>query len=321
MRAVVVERYGGPDAARVAEVSRPEPGRDDVLVRVAAAAVTSGDARMRAARFPPGFALPSRLAIGLRGPRRRVLGATLSGTVESIGGGVTGFAVGDAVCTINGARMGAHAELVAVKAERLARLPDGVTHEQAAGILFGGTTALHYLRNKGRLRAGMRVLVNGASGAVGTAAVQLARHAGATVTAVTSAANTELVTSLGAEEVIDYRAKPLDTLDQRFDIVLDTVGNLDLASGRRLLADGGRLLLVVASLGQMLRARGDAAADPAPERVADYDELLALVAAGDLTVVVSRTFPLDEIADAYRLIDSGHKVGNILVLPGGHEIG
>jgi len=321
MRAVVVERYGGPEVARVTEVPRPEPGRGEVLVRVMAAAVTSGDARLRAARFPPGFGVLTRLAVGLRGPRCRVLGAALSGTVEATGAEVSGFAAGDAVCAMNGFRMRGHAELVAVKAERLARLPAGVTHEQAAGILFGGTTALHYLRDKGRLRAGMRVLVNGASGAVGTAAVQLARHGGATVTAVTSAANAELVASLGAAEVIDYRLQPLDTLGERFDIVLDTVGNLDLASGRRLLADGGRLLLAVASLGQMLRARGDAAAGPAPERVADIDELLALVAGGDLTVVVSRTFALEEIADAYRLIDGGHKVGNIVVLPGRHGTG
>ena len=161
----------------------------------------------------------------------------------------------------------------------------------------------------------MRVLVNGGSGAVGTAAVQLARHAGATVTAVTSDANTELMGSLGATHVIDYRRQPLDGIDERFDIVLDTVGNLDLTSGRRLLADGGRLLLAVASLGQMLRARGDVAAGPAPERVADMEELLALVAQGALTVVVSATFALSDIVEAYRLVDGGHKVGNVLVLP------
>lgn len=321
MKAVVVERYGGPDVAQVVDVPRPVPGRGEVLVRVMAAAVTSGDARLRAARFPPGFGVLTRLAIGLRGPRCRVLGGTISGTVESTGAEVTGFAAGEPVCAMTGLRMRGHAELVAVKAGRLAHLPAGVTHEQAAGILFGGTTALHYLRDKGRIRAGMRVLVNGGSGAVGTAAVQLARHAGATVTAVTSAANAELVASLGAAEVIDYRRQPLGSIAERFDIVLDTVGNLDLASGRRLLADGGRLLLVVASLGQMLRARGDAAAGPAPERVADIDELLALVARGDLTVVVSRTFALDDIAEAYRLIDGGHKVGNIVLLPGGHGIG
>lgn len=321
MRAAVVERYGGPDAARVAEVPDPEPGRDEVLVRVVAAAVSSGDARLRAARYPPGFGMLPRLAIGLRGPRRRVLGVTLSGTVEEVGAGVSGFAAGDEVCTMNGARMGAHAELVAVKAERLVRLPAGVTHEQAAGVLFGGTTALHYLRDKGRLRPGMRVLVNGGSGAVGTAAVQLARHSGATVTAVTSAGNAELVRGLGAAHVIDYRAQPLATVDERYDIVLDTVGNLDIVSGRRLLADGGRLLLAVASLGQMLRARGDVAAGPAPERVADMAELLALVAQGELVAVVSRTFPLAEIAEAYRLVDGGHKVGNVLVLPGGHGNG
>jgi len=235
--------------------------------------------------------------------------------VEESGAEVAGFAPDDAVCAMNGTRMGAHAEYVAVKAQRLARVPAGVTHEQAAGVLFGGSAALYYLRDKGRLRSGMRVLVNGGSGAVGTAAVQLARHAGATVTAVTSAANAELVLRLGATQVIDYRHQPLSSIDERFDIVLDTVGNMSPTSGRRLLADGGRLLLVVASLGQMLRARGDVAAGPAPERVADMEELLALVAQGALTVVVNDTFALTDIVEAYRLVDSGHKVGNIVVLP------
>jgi NADPH:quinone reductase-like Zn-dependent oxidoreductase len=159
------------------------------------------------------------------------------------------------------------------------------------------------------------VLVNGASGAVGTAAVQLAHRAGARVTGVCSAANADLVASLGADTVLDYRRTPLDGVQDRYDVVLDTVGNVTTALGRSLLAPGGVLLLVVADLGQTVRARGDVVAGPASEKPADFTALLDLVASGELRVVVERTFPLDDIVEAHRLVDSGRKVGNVVVLP------
>ena len=314
MRAVVVDRYGAPDVARVVEVPRPSPRKGEVLVRVVAAAVTSGDARIRGARFPPGFALPVRLAFGLRGPRRRILGMVFSGIVEDVGPGVTNLAPGHAVCGMTGTSMGAHAEFVSVAARRVAAVPDGVSHADAAGLLFGGSTALYFLRDKASV-PGMTVLVNGASGAVGSNAVQLARHFGATVTAVTSAGNADLVRRLGAERVIDYAVSDVRTLADRFDVVFDAVGNLSIASGRRLLRDGGVLVLAVASLWDMLRARRGVVAGSGPERAADFEWLLQRVAANDLTVVVDRTFPLEHIGDAYRLVDSGHKRGNVIVRP------
>ncbi len=315
MRAVVVDRYGAPDVARVVEVPRPSPRKGEVLVRVVAAAVTSGDARIRGARFPPGFALPVRLAFGLRGPRRRILGMVFSGIVEDVGPGVTNLAPGHAVCGMTGTSMGAHAEFVSVATRRVAAVPDGVSHADAAGLLFGGSTALYFLRDKASVGPGMTVLVNGASGAVGSNAVQLARHFGATVTAVTSAGNADLVRRLGAERVIDYAVSDVRTLADRFDIVFDAVGNLSIASGRRLLRDGGVLVLAVASLWDMLRARRGVVAGSGPERAADFEWLLQLVAANQLTVVVDRTFSLDHIGDAYRLVDSGHKRGNVIVRP------
>ena len=315
MRAAVLDRYGAPEVVRVAEVPRPEPRAGEVLVRVTAAAVTAADSRIRGARFPRGFGVLARLVFGVRRPRRPVLGGVFSGVVEAVGSRVTGFTVGDEVCGMTGARLGTHAQYVAVPAKKVARKPAGVTHEQAAGVLFGGSTALYCLRDRASVGPGRSVLVNGASGAIGTSAVQLAKHFGARVTGVTSAGNAALVTDLGADRVIDYTSTPLADVTDRFDVVLDAVGTLSPTSGRRLLTDDGVLLLVVATLGENLRARGNVKAGVTPERVQDFDLLLRLVAAGDLTVVVDRVYDLDDIAAAHRRVDSGHKVGNVLIRP------
>ena len=315
MRAAVVDRYGPPDVAVVRDIPQPVPGDGEVLVRVACAAVTSGDARIRAARFPRGFAPFARPAFGLRGPRRKVLGGTFAGTVEALGPSVTVFAPGDEVCGMAGMRMGAHAELLAIPASRIVARPAGVSPEQAAGLLFGATAALWFLRDRAAVAPEQSVLLIGASGAVGSSAVQLARHFGATVTGVCSARNAELVQALGAARVIDHAATDVTALGERFDVVLDAVGTLTRASGRALLNDGGVLVLAAASLGDTVRARGDVVAGSAPERTEDFALLLDLVAQGQLTVVIDEVLPLDRIADAYRLVDSGRKVGNVLVRP------
>lgn len=317
MKAAVVERYGAPEVAQIREVPTPRPGKGRVLVRVHAAAVTSADGRIRAARFPRGFGPMARLAFGVRRPRRPILGGVFSGVVEEVGPGVTDVSVGETVCGMTGVGMGTHAELVVARADKLARKPAEVSHADAAGLLFGGSAALHFLHD--RVRPGDRVLVNGASGAIGTAAVQLARRLEGVVTGVCSAANADLVRDLGAEAVIDYRTTPLTEVSERFDVVLDTVGNVSIADGRALLKPGGRLLLAVAGLGATLRASltpGDAVfAGPAPESPEAFTQLLDLVASGDLRVVVEQTLPLADIAEAHRRVDSGHKVGNLVVVP------
>ncbi len=315
MRAAVVRRYGPPDVVRVDEVATPTPGAKDVLVRVRSTAVTAADARIRGARFPRGFGPFARLAFGIRRPRRPVLGNTFSGVVEAVGASVGGVSVGDEVAGTTGLRMGTHAEYVVVPAARVVPKPSGVSHDDAAGVLFGGSTALVFLRDKATVAPGAAVLVNGASGAVGSSAVQLAKRAGATVTGVTSGANAELVRSLGADHVVDHTTTDLASLTERYDVVLDAVGTLSPASGRRLLADGGVLLLAVAALGEVLRARGDVKAGPAPERVEDARELLDLVASGALRVVIDEVLPLDRVVEAHARVDSGRKVGNLLLHP------
>jgi NADPH:quinone reductase-like Zn-dependent oxidoreductase len=331
MRAAVNTEYGDPEVVRVTEIERPVPGPGEVLVRVHSAAVTAADSRLRAARFPGGFGPIGRLALGLRRPRRTVLGNCVSGVVEAIGGESPGaggarLRVGQEVAGMTGARMGAHAEFALAKATRFVPKPAGVSHDQAAGVLFGGSTAVHYLREKGRLAPGSSVLVVGASGAIGTNAVQLAAHLGARVTAVTSGANAELAERLGASTVIDHSAPgtpPASSghgrvpygLAERFDLVLDTVGVLSPASGRRLLTERGVLLLAVADLGQTLGSVGRVKSGPAPEKPEVFAELLELVDRGLLEVVVESVHPLDDIVAAHRRVDSGRKVGNILVHP------
>ncbi|MDN5895219.1 MAG: NAD(P)-dependent alcohol dehydrogenase [Nocardioides sp.] len=299
----------------VADVSTPTPGPRDVLIRVHAAAVTSVDGRIRAANFPHGFAMLGRLAFGVRRPRRKVLGGAFSGVVESVGTKVEGFAVGDAVGGMNSVKMGAHAEYVAAPVAKTTPLPAGVSHEDAAAILFGGSTALHFLRTRASLQAGQSVLVNGASGAVGTAAVQLVKHLGAIVTGVTSTPNIVLVTELGADHVIDYTVTPLSGITEKYDVVFDTVGNVDIPTGRRLLTDNGVLLLAVADLRQTIGARGNVKAGPASEKAQVFAEVLGLLASGDLKAVIDQAAPLDDIVALHTRVDSGRKVGNLVVTP------
>ena len=313
MRAAVVEKYGPPEVVSVVERPTPVAGKGRVMVRVHATTLNSGDARIRGCRFPRGFAVPGRLALGIRGPRQPVLGVVYSGVVEALGPGVDGFAVGDEVCGMTGAAFGAHAELVAVRVDRMTIKPAAVSHEQAAAILFGGKTARHFLRDL--VAPGRRVLVNGAAGAVGTAAVQIAHLAGAHVTGVCSARNADLVRFLGADEVVDHAHTRVSDLAETYDVVLDAVGNLDRRSGRRLLASDGVLILAVPGLADTVLARGNVRAGVSSEDPADFAWLLERVAAGELRAVIDRTLPLTDIVEAHRVVDSGRKVGNMVVIP------
>lgn len=315
MRAAVYERFGEPEVVRIAERPRPTPGRRDVVVRVLAAPVTSADARIRAARYPRGFGPFARVIFGWSRPRRPILGGSFAGTVDEIGAAVTGLTPGQLVCGSTSVALGAHAEYVRVRADRLAPVPGPVSAADAAGVIFGGCTALHFLRELVTLEPGTTLLVNGASGAVGSCAVQLGTRFGAVVTGVCSAANADLVRALGVSATIDHASTDLTALTERFDVVLDTVGTLTLASGRQLLTPGGRLLLAVADLATTLTARGNARAGTAPDRVADVRTLLDWVADGSLRVVLDDELGLDDIVAAHQRVDSGRKVGNLIVRP------
>lgn len=316
MRAAIVDRYGPPEVVRLADTPTPHPTPGTVLVRVSAAGVNSGDARLRSGRFPAGFGMLARLAVGVRGPRRRILGVTLAGTVEALGDGVTGFAVGDRVAGFTGMRLGAHAELAIAPVASLTHIPDGVSDADACAIVFGGATALWFLRDRADVRPGERVLVIGGSGAVGSAAIQVAARAGAHVTAVTSFRNADLARRLGAVAHIDYARTPIADLSDRFDVVVDTVGVVDGRSGRALLAPGGRLVLVIASLRDTVFSRPPVIAGTSSERADGVADLLALVASGELDPLTTVVGGLAQLPDAYRLIDGGHKVGALVIEPG-----
>lgn len=320
MRVAWVPSYGPPEVVELREVAMPAPRAGEVRIEVRAAAVTAGDWRVRSGVLPRGFGVLRGLGLGFGGPRRAVLGTDLAGVIDAVGEGVTRFAVGDAVMAFPGSAMGAHAERMIMPAEgRLVPKPANLSFEEAAAIPFGAMTALDYLR-RGELRAGEHVLVNGASGNVGTAAVQLAKHLGARVTGVCSAANAELVRSLGADELVDYASDDFAARGPSFDVVVDTVGNAPYARVRPVLLPGGRLIAVAATLWEILSAVFDGrssqhrvVAGPASERVEDLAEIAELASRGALRPVIDRRFAFEDIVEAHRVVDSGRKRGSVVL--------
>jgi NADPH:quinone reductase-like Zn-dependent oxidoreductase len=285
MKAAVCERYGPPEVVRIREVPNPVPADGEVLIRAAATTVNSGDARVRALRVPRGLGLPMRLRLGVTGPRQPILGFEMAGRVEAVGSAVTGFQAGDRVVASHGFAFGLHAEYATVAQEgTIARIPDNLSDQDAVALCFGGTTALYFF-GLGKLAARETVLINGASGAVGTMAVQLAKHLGAEVTAVCSGANAELVGGLGADHVIDYTTDDFTRNGRRYDVVMDTHGSAPYARVRGSLKPGGRFLMVIGDLRQMLAASRRKAVISGTESDAsimadNYRTLMSLAEAG-----------------------------------------
>lgn len=323
MKMIVCERYGPPEVLQRQEAEKPRPGDTDVLIRIRTTTVTAGDRRVRAFDIPSGMRFPARLALGITRPRNRVLGTEFAGEVEAIGSRVTRFSVGDRVFAFPGSRMGGYAEYKCMpEGGLLARIPANLDVENAAALSFGGTTALHFFRKAG-LNADEEVLVIGASGGVGTAAVQLARHTGANVTGVCSTGNMELVRSLGAATVIDYTRDDVTARDNRYDVIMDTIGAIPAESLLPLLNQGGRLLLVAAGLHEMMLLPGKARrsgarviAGPASERPEDLRYLADLAGAGVFSPVIDRRYSLEEIIQAHHYVDTGRKRGNVVVTVG-----
>ncbi len=320
MKAAVVTRYGPPDVVQIRDVPTPTPKPGQVLVRQHATAVSAGDSRIRSAQMPPGFGLILRLVFGLRGPRQPILGICVAGEVAALGPGVSSHKVGDRVLATTGFAMRAHAEYVAVKADRLVTLPDGLSMDEAAALPFGALTALYYLGDRAKVQPGETVLVIGASGAVGAAAVQLAHHVGARVTAVCSAANADLVRDLGASGVIDYRTQDFRANGLRYDVIVDCVGAATAENCQTSLAPGGRLCLIVTSFGYQVTAAWHSrrtgvkvivGVDNEPPEKLRY--LTDLAAQGSLRPLIGATFAFAQIADAHALAETGHKRGNTVI--------
>lgn len=320
MRAAVFDRFGGPEVVRPADIAVPQPGLHDIRIRVAASTVSAADHRMRARDLPRGLGLLALPVVGLFRPRRRVLGMDFAGTVEAVGAAVTRFEPGDEVVGMTGSAFGGHAEYVVLpETAAIAMKPEDLGHEDAVALVFGGHTISECIRQCA-IRPGDEVLVNGGAGAVGSAAVQVARHFGARVTAVTSASNAELVRRLGADRVIDYRAEDFAAGDETYDVIFECVGNAPFERVDRILKPGGALLQVVVDLKALLGARGHSRRSgkrvipinftPAAKDVAFA---VRLHREGGLKPVIDRTYGLDEIVEAHRHVDTGRKRGSVVL--------
>lgn len=320
MKAFVATKYGPPEVLQLQEVETPVPGDNEILIKVHATTVTSGDRRVRSLNVPRGFGVASRLFFGFSRPRQPILGTELAGEVEAVGKEVSTFRVGDPVFALSDARMGAYAEYKVMPEDgAVARKAATLSFEEAAALSFGGTTALDFFR-RGNLQRGEHVLVNGASGGVGTAAVQLARHFGAEVTGVCSTANVELVRSIGADAVIDYTQTDVTQSGEQYDIIVDTAGTLPFSRSKHLLKDGGRLLLVLGTLSDMLQGSWvslttskKVIAGPASGDAGDLRFLAELAEAGAFKPVIDRRYPFEDMVEAHRYVDQGHKKGNVVV--------
>jgi NADPH:quinone reductase-like Zn-dependent oxidoreductase len=314
MRAVVYDRYGPPDVLRLEDVERPVPETDQILVRVRATTVNRTDAGLRSAEF-----FVSRFFTGLLRPKRNILGTEFAGEVEAVGAAVTEFAVGDHVFGVKG---GAHADFVCIpESGPVAHKPSGISFEEAAAVCDGAALALACLRKAGPLE-GRDVLVYGASGSVGTAGVQLAKHFGARVTAVCNTKNVELVRSLGADEVIDYLHEDFTRNGKTYDVVFDAVGKHSFRRSRRSLRPGGTFVDTdpgfmwhLPLLALLTRWIGSKKVSMGMTRYSKQDVLLLkeLIEAGKYRAVIDRRYPLEDVIEATKYVETGQKTGNVVL--------
>lgn len=320
MRAAECRDYGGPEQVVICRRPIPRPAAGQILVRVLASTVSTADTRIRSMTMPRGMGMIGRLVLGLRGPRRPVLGVELCGEIAALGAGVTGWEPGQRVVATTGARAGAHAEFILLSATgAVIAQPPALTVPEAAAMGFGGTTALVYLRDKARLRPGERVLVLGAGGTVGSAAVQIARAMGAQVTAQARSSRHAALRALGAVDVIDRRTMDFTAAGRHWDVILDAVGATTPRAALPCLTPTGRLLLVAADLPQMLMAlanplrRNRILSGPVADRAGDLAAVADLAQAGRFRPVIDSQYPLDRIAEAHARVDSGDKHGSVVI--------
>ena len=323
MKAFVYEKYGAPDVLELREIEKPTPDDGEVLIKVHASTVTPVDCIFR-----QGGQLMPRLYTGITRPKNTVLGTELAGEIEAVGKNVSRFKPGQHIFASTDGH-GAHAEYVCISEDGvLAEKPQNMTFEESAAICNGALTALPFLRDLGNLQRGQKVLINGASGSIGTFAIQLAKYFGADVTGVCSGENVDLVKSLGADTVIDYTREDFTSREQFYDIIFDTVGKRSFSQCKRVLAVNGVYLspiLNVTIMLQMLwtsmfggkKARFAATGmRPPGEQVKDMAFIRGLIEEGRLKTVVDKRYPLAQMVEAHAYVDEGHKKGNVVVIVG-----
>jgi len=325
MKAILYEKYGPPEVLQLKEVSKPTPKDDEVLIRIYATAATTGDVNARGFAFvPPGLGPLARLMMGPRKPKNPIIGSVLAGEIEAVGKDVDIFGKGDQVFGVDGNDMGAYAEYVCLPQEGvLVEKPTIMTYEEAAAIPFGALTAYYFLRDKGNIESGQTVIINGASGSVGTAAVQIAKSFGAEVTGVCSTRNLEMVKALGADKVIDYTKEDFTQSGETYDIIFDiVVGKTSFSDCRNSLNENGLYLAVAGGLKEAIQMLWTSVIGSkkvifgggiAAERKENLLIIKELIEAGKLKAVIDRSYPLEQIAEAHRYVETGHQKGNVVI--------
>jgi NADPH:quinone reductase-like Zn-dependent oxidoreductase len=322
MKAIVFTKYGSPDVLSLKEVQTPTPKDGEVLIKVRASSVTTGDVNVRGFVFVPvGLKFMARLMFGLNKPKINILGTEVSGEIEAVGKHVTEFKRGDPVFGIEGSQLGAYAEYVCRPAQGgLVLKPANLSYEEAAVLPFGAGTALHFLKNLAKIQRGQKILINGASGCVGSYAVQIAKVYDAHVIGVCSTPNVGLVKSLGADQVIDYTKEDFTQNGEIYDIIFDTVGKTRFAKCKGSLKPQGLYLASAGGLREMLQMAWTALRGgkrvicgiPA-ESKAELNALVQLVEAGQIRPLIDRCYPLEQTAEAHRYVDAGHKRGSVVL--------
>jgi len=317
LKAIVCTKYGPPEVLQLKEVEKPTPKDNELLIRIHATTVTSGDVRLRSSTWAPWFWLPARIMFGLTRPRKAIPGNELAGEIEAVGKDITKFKVGDQIYGIiwNVSFGGANAEYICLPENEVAIKPANMTYEEAAAAPIGGLTALVLLR-KGKIQSGQKVLVVGASGSVGTFAVQLAKYFGAAVTGVCSTTNIEMVKSLGADKVIDYSKDDFTRSGQTYDIIFDAVMKSSFSRCKSSLKQRGVFITVDWPLLQALWTSivgSRKVVFGTANRIEDLSFLRELIEAGKIKSVIDRCYPLEQTAEAHKYVDKGRKKGNVVI--------
>ncbi len=315
MKAAVYTKYGPPEVLQVREVEKPTPKNNEVLIRVYAATVTLYDCWGRACTGPPGFGLLIKLSSGFRKPKKPVLGTELAGEIESVGKDVNLFKKGDQVFAFTGMNLGANAEYVCMPEDGVVAIkPTNMTYEEAAAIPYGGLTSLYFLR-KGNIQSGQKVLIFGASGGLGTFAVQLAKYYRTEVTGVCSTPKMELVRSLGANKVIDYTKEDFTKSGEKYDIIFDTIGKSPFSASKKSLKEGGLYVFATFGLGRAFRLLSSkkAISGLLEAKAEDLVFLKELIEAGKVKVVIDKRYPLEQASEAHKYVESGQKKGQVVL--------
>ena len=323
MKAIVWTKYGPPDGLQLREIEKPNPKDNEVLIRIVATTVTAGDCEIRSLNIPILLRLPMRIYMGFRKPRDIILGQELAGEVDSVGKDVKLFKKGDQVFATTGFGFGAYAEYICLPEKSamgvLATKPANMTYEEAAAVPTGGLEALHFLR-KANIHSGQKVLIIGAGGSIGTFAVQLARYFGAEVTGVDSAGKLDILRSIGADHVIDYTQKDFTKNSETYDVIFDVMGKSSFSGSVRSLKQNGRYLLGNAGLTQIVqrwwiswRSSKKVIIGAAIQKTEDLVFLKELIEAGKIKSVIDRRYPLEQIAEAHKYVEAGHKKGNVVI--------